>query len=179
VETTATYDSASDTFVIHSPTATSKKTWISQGCKAEHAVILAELFLDGQSKGPHLFWSRIATRDAKSGVLTAVPGVHVESLPKKIALRGLDNAYVRALRTFEIREPSPCLACRSWSGPVDTCSADASATRDTLGCWLRWLTASASFYTVRLTPFMFSDSVRCSNKRPQNEDCSHETIVSG
>ena len=51
VETTATYNKSTDSFVIHSPTPSSRKTWISQGCQAEHAVILAELFIDGKSYG--------------------------------------------------------------------------------------------------------------------------------
>ena len=51
VETTATYDTATDSFVIHSPTPSSRKTWISQGCYAEHAVILAELLIAGKSYG--------------------------------------------------------------------------------------------------------------------------------
>jgi hypothetical protein len=50
METTATYDSAADEFVIQSPTASSTKTWISQGMYAEHAVILARLFVDGEDR---------------------------------------------------------------------------------------------------------------------------------
>jgi len=105
VETTATYNKSTDSFVIHSPTPSSRKTWISQGCQAEQAVILAELFIDEKSYGPHLFWHRIAKRNAKSGTLTTLPGVEVTSLPEKIALRGLDNAYVM-FDSFEVPRSS-------------------------------------------------------------------------
>ena len=41
-----------------------------------------------------MFFARIQNRNAKTGVLTAVPGVTVTSLDAKIALQGLDNAYI-------------------------------------------------------------------------------------
>jgi hypothetical protein len=46
-------------------------------------------------QGPHLFFSRIQNRDAKTGAMTALPGVTVSSLDEKIALQGLDNAYIK------------------------------------------------------------------------------------
>ncbi len=94
VETTATYDSASDTFEIHSPTKTAVKNWISQGCYAEHAVILAELIMpDGTSRGPHLFWVKIADREP-GGFIDHTPHVLVGDNPVKTAMRGLDNAPI-------------------------------------------------------------------------------------
>ena len=95
VETTATLDPKTDEFVITSPTPSSVKNWISQGLYAEHAVILAELIVGGESKGPHLFWAPIAERKARGpGRPTPLPGVTVESLPEKTAMRGLDNAAI-------------------------------------------------------------------------------------
>jgi acyl-CoA oxidase len=95
VETTAVYDADKKEFCIHSPCPSATKTWISQGCYAEHAVILASLIMpDGSDKGPHLFFSRIQTRDPVTGVLTPLTGVTVSSLDAKIALQGLDNAYI-------------------------------------------------------------------------------------
>jgi acyl-CoA oxidase len=92
VETTATYDTKTDNFIIHSPTPSASKVWISQGLQAERAVILAELIIDGEKKGPHLFWARIAERGG--GPSRTVPGVTCTTLPPKMALRGLDNAYI-------------------------------------------------------------------------------------
>jgi len=61
--------------------------------------------IDGESKGPHLFWSRIAERPkglfggAKGAGARPVllPGVSMDSLPSKAALKGLDNASVAVL----------------------------------------------------------------------------------
>eukprot|EP00615_Pteridomonas_danica_P000841 CAMPEP_0114354888 /NCGR_PEP_ID=MMETSP0101-20121206/19809_1 /TAXON_ID=38822 ORGANISM="Pteridomonas danica, Strain PT" /NCGR_SAMPLE_ID=MMETSP0101 /ASSEMBLY_ACC=CAM_ASM_000211 /LENGTH=522 /DNA_ID=CAMNT_0001496565 /DNA_START=18 /DNA_END=1583 /DNA_ORIENTATION=- len=104
VETTATFDpdaGESGEFVIVSPTASSVKNWISQGMYAEHAVILAELFVGGESKGPHLFWAEIADRvkDDKGNFVEGsrpLPrkGVTIDSLPSKTVMVGLDNAEI-------------------------------------------------------------------------------------
>jgi acyl-CoA oxidase len=92
-ETTAHYDTKTQEFIIDSPTPSASKTWISQGLYAERAVILANLIIDGDNKGCHLFWARIATSN-KGALAGCVPGVHVESMPPKAALRGLDNANI-------------------------------------------------------------------------------------
>lgn len=95
VETTAVYDPVKKEFCIHSPCKSASKTWISQGVYAEHAVILANIIMpDGSDKGPHLFFTRIQHRDKITNSLTPVPGVSVSSLEAKIALQGLDNAYI-------------------------------------------------------------------------------------
>lgn len=106
METTARYDATTKEFVIHSPTDSSAKNWISQGMYAEKAVILAELFIDEVSYGPHLFWSTIATTSTTktrsktgndSGSLERpipVAGVTIESLPEKTTLVSLDNASI-------------------------------------------------------------------------------------
>jgi acyl-CoA oxidase len=91
METTATFDRARDVFVIHSPTPSSAKNWISQGCFAQKAVILAELILDGKSMGGHLFWATIASA---APVPVPVPGVCIKSLSTKVTMSGLDNAEI-------------------------------------------------------------------------------------
>lgn len=103
VETTATYNAVTKKFAIHSPTPTSRKTWISQGMFAEHAVILASVIMpDGKDMGPHIFYARIQTRNKNTGLMTSLEGVELTSLPTKTALRGLDNAYVKVcwIRNF-------------------------------------------------------------------------------
>ena len=53
-----------------------------------------------------MFWHRIATKNSKSGGKPiAVKGVEVTSLPEKIALRGLDNAYIM-FDNFEVPRSS-------------------------------------------------------------------------
>jgi alkylation response protein AidB-like acyl-CoA dehydrogenase len=105
VETTAKYDKKSKTFVIHSPTESSTKNWISQGCYAERAVILAELFVDGVSHGPHLFWAQIANRESKHDVILPFDEVTVGTNPEKTTMLGLDNATIK-FNQFRIPESS-------------------------------------------------------------------------
>ena len=99
VETEALYDSVSETFLLNSPSESSTKYWISQGLYAEHAVILAELIVNGnERKGPHLFYTRIQKRSKKRGgkvSLEPLRGVEITSLPVKTAFRGLDNAFLK------------------------------------------------------------------------------------
>jgi acyl-CoA oxidase len=98
VETTATFDAATAEFVINSPNKSSCKNWISQGMYAEEAVILADLIIDGERKGPHLFWARIADaaggKQQKDSMARPTPraGVTVDSNPDKTCMHGLDNA---------------------------------------------------------------------------------------
>jgi acyl-CoA oxidase len=56
LETTATWNSSDKTFTINSPTLTASKWWIgSLGRTANHAVVMAQLFIDGKNYGPHPF----------------------------------------------------------------------------------------------------------------------------
>lgn len=56
LETTATFHSATDEFVIHSPTVSSAKFWpAGLGTSTTHAVVMAQLVVGEKSPGPHLF----------------------------------------------------------------------------------------------------------------------------
>ncbi|KAF7732469.1 hypothetical protein EC973_003214 [Apophysomyces ossiformis] len=56
LNTTATLDTKTDEFVIHSPDLTAAKWWIGGlGTTATHAVVQAQLIISGKSYGPHLF----------------------------------------------------------------------------------------------------------------------------
>ena len=46
VNTTATYDSNTNGFIISSPTPDSEKNWISQGLTADYVVVFANLIMD-------------------------------------------------------------------------------------------------------------------------------------
>jgi acyl-CoA oxidase len=87
VETTATYDPATQEFVLHSPTISSQKHWI--GNAAEHgqmAVVFAKLFVNGNNEGLHGFVVRFRNPD---GSLPA--GVSVRDCGVKMGLNGVDN----------------------------------------------------------------------------------------
>ena len=111
-------------FVIHSPTQSATKKWISQGVFAEHAVISANLMVEDtvnggtKNAGPHLFFTRIQKRNKTSGELSAVnKSVTVSTLPQKTALLGLDNAFI-SFDQFEV--PHESLLCRFSSVDIDT-----------------------------------------------------------
>lgn len=52
IETTATFDKATDEFVIHTPTIRATKFWPgSLGRVATHAVVMAMMIIDGNKYG--------------------------------------------------------------------------------------------------------------------------------
>ncbi|CAO3639756.1 unnamed protein product [Cunninghamella blakesleeana] len=56
LRTTATLDTNTDEFIIHSPDITAAKWWIGGlGIAATHCVLQAQLIIDGKSYGPHIF----------------------------------------------------------------------------------------------------------------------------
>mmetsp|Transcript_24156 Transcript_24156/g.62225 ORF Transcript_24156/g.62225 Transcript_24156/m.62225 type:complete len:266 (-) Transcript_24156:44-841(-) len=55
VQTRATYDASARQFVLNTPTDGASKHWISQGFTADKAVVLADLEMGGERKGPHAF----------------------------------------------------------------------------------------------------------------------------
>ncbi|CDS04653.1 hypothetical protein LRAMOSA07225 [Lichtheimia ramosa] len=56
LQTTATFDEATDEFIINSPDITAAKWWIGGlGVAATHAVLQAQLILKGKNYGPHIF----------------------------------------------------------------------------------------------------------------------------
>lgn len=86
VDTTATYDRDIDGFVINSPTTGSKKNWISQGFTADKTVVLADLRVGGESKGPHAFVMDFrAPPDNAAGeaIGQLVPGISCHDMGKK------------------------------------------------------------------------------------------------
>ena len=90
METTATYDSATDEFIVNSPTPLSQKYWITNGaCHAEWAVVFAQLITNDKKEGVHAFIVRIRNSDR-----TPCKGVCIEDMGIKIGLNGIDNARI-------------------------------------------------------------------------------------
>jgi acyl-CoA oxidase len=88
VNTQAHWDSATQTFNLHSPNLGAYKNWISQGLVADRTVAVADLFIKGKSFGPHAFVMNL--RDAGK----PVPGVQFEDMGKKTVGNDLDNAAI-------------------------------------------------------------------------------------
>lgn len=90
IETTATYDDATETFTIHSPTLSSGKSYI--GNAALHgriATVFAQLQIAGQRLGVHAFV--VPIRDAAGRLL---PGIRIEDNGHKMGLNGVDNGKI-------------------------------------------------------------------------------------
>ena len=109
VNTTATYDPATRTFVLNSPSEGAVKNWISQGLTAEWAVVVADVTTGGRRVGPHGFLARLREKDG-----SLKEGVTVGDMGEKTTGSDLDNAWVQFT---EFRVPHECLLDRH--GGVD------------------------------------------------------------
>lgn len=89
LQTRATYDKTTKTFVIHSPNFEAAKCWSGMaGQCATHAVLYAQLYTsDEVCHGIHQFVVEI--RDTKSHLPS--PGVIIADMGHKIGLNGIDN----------------------------------------------------------------------------------------
>lgn len=87
--TTATFDSATGEFIIHSTTPLAQKYWITNGATHAHwAVVFAQLIIRGENQGIHGFLVRI--RDHAS--MLPMPGVTIHDMGHKMGCNGVDNA---------------------------------------------------------------------------------------
>jgi len=88
METTATYDKATDELIVNCPTPLAQKYWITNGaCHAKHIVVFAQLYVDGKNEGIHGVLVR-----CRGDNLEPIPGVTVEDMGHKMGLNGVDNA---------------------------------------------------------------------------------------
>ncbi|KAJ5263881.1 hypothetical protein N7478_011486 [Penicillium angulare] len=91
LETTATWNSDDKTFTINSPTLTASKWWIgSLGRTANHAVVMAQLFIDGKSFGPHPFVVQV--RDLETH--QPLENVYVGDIGPKFGYNTMDNGFL-------------------------------------------------------------------------------------
>src|ERR1700710_1641683 len=85
--TTATYDSEAGEFVIDTPDDRARKDYIGNAAlHASHAVVFAQLVVDGESRGVHALV--VPIRDEQG---EPAPGVRIEDCGRKIGLNGVDN----------------------------------------------------------------------------------------
>mmetsp|Transcript_121268 Transcript_121268/g.258835 ORF Transcript_121268/g.258835 Transcript_121268/m.258835 type:complete len:629 (-) Transcript_121268:75-1961(-) len=86
VETVAEWvwtDDGQGAFDLHTPSPSATKTWISQGLAADWGVVIAQLLVEGQLLGPHVF---LVNMNAE--------GVSRECMGSKSVFTALDNARV-------------------------------------------------------------------------------------
>ncbi|XP_050775276.1 peroxisomal acyl-coenzyme A oxidase 1 isoform X1 [Gopherus flavomarginatus] len=92
LETTATYDPTTQEFILNSPTVTSIKWWPGGlGKTSNHAIVLAQLYTQGQCKGLHAFIVPIR----QLGTHEPLPGITVGDIGPKFGYDEMDNGYLK------------------------------------------------------------------------------------
>lgn len=87
METTATYDRATDELIINTPSTLAQKYWITNSAvHAQWCVSFCQLMIDGENLGIHGVLMRIREDD-----MSVTPGVRIEDMGHKIGCNGVDN----------------------------------------------------------------------------------------
>lgn len=91
IETTATYDHATKSFVVHTPHIGAQKEYIGNAaCHGQMATVFAKLIIDGKDYGVSAFV--VELRDKKGNVM---PGIKIEDCGRKMGLNGVDNGKIQ------------------------------------------------------------------------------------
>ncbi|XP_069795681.1 peroxisomal acyl-coenzyme A oxidase 2-like isoform X2 [Narcine bancroftii] len=91
LETTATFDSSSQDFILNSPQVSSIKWWPGDLSRsANHAIVLAQLYTKGVCHGMHAFIVQIRSLVDHS----VLPGIKVGDIGPKMAFEQVDNGYL-------------------------------------------------------------------------------------
>ncbi|XP_046423229.1 probable peroxisomal acyl-coenzyme A oxidase 1 isoform X1 [Neodiprion fabricii] len=91
LETTATYDSSTQEFVLNSPTLTSYKWWPGGlGQTANYAVVVAQLYTQGQCKGIHPFIVQLRDEDTHE----PLPGIQIGEIGTKLGMNATNNGFL-------------------------------------------------------------------------------------
>jgi len=90
IETTATYDHATTSIVIHTPTLQAKKEYIGNAAvHGQAATVFAKLIIDGKDYGVSAFVVPLRDRNGKT-----LPGITIEDCGRKMGLNGVDNGKI-------------------------------------------------------------------------------------
>lgn len=92
LETTATFDEASDQFIIHTPSLTATKWWIGGAAhSATHAAVFARLIVKGKDYGVKPFI--VPLRNPLD--YTLKQGVAIGDIGMKMGRNGIDNGWIQ------------------------------------------------------------------------------------
>ena len=90
IETTATYDHPSRSFLINTPVAHAQKEFIGNAAvHGQMATVFAKMIVDGKDFGVSAFL--VPLRDSSGKTL---PGIHIHDCGKKMGLNGVDNGVI-------------------------------------------------------------------------------------
>jgi len=90
LRTTATYDAATEEFVVHTPDEDARKDYIGGAARdGRLAAVFAQLVVGGESRGVHALLVPIRDDDG-----TVVDGVRIEDCGAKLGLEGVDNGRI-------------------------------------------------------------------------------------
>ena len=92
LETTATFDAASDEFIVNTPTLTATKWWIGGAAHtATHASVFARLIVNKKDYGVKPFVVQL--RDTND--FSLMPGVNIGDCGMKMGRNGIDNGWIQ------------------------------------------------------------------------------------
>ena len=112
LETTATYDPGSESFIVHSPHPGARKDYIGNAARDGHmAVAFAQLMTQSETHGVHAFL--VPLRDDSGATL---PGIEIGDDGPKAGLNGIDNGWIRF---SNVRVPRTALLDRFASVAAD------------------------------------------------------------
>ncbi|EAS04704.1 peroxisomal acyl-CoA oxidase (macronuclear) [Tetrahymena thermophila SB210] len=90
--TTATYDTATNEFIINTPNDLALKWWIGATAQlANQTVVWAQLLLNGENHGVHAFLVPIRSLEDHQ----PMPGVVIGDCGSKVGLDGIDNGFLQ------------------------------------------------------------------------------------
>lgn len=120
LETTATYEPATEEFVINSPTPSSRKDYIGGAAEsARVAAVFAQLITAGEGHGVHCFVVPIRDEDGND-----LPGVSTSDCDYKGGLPGVDNGrimfdHVRVPRENLLNRYADVAADGTYTSPIE------------------------------------------------------------
>lgn len=89
IRTTATYDSATDSIIIHTPGKNDNKEYIGNALHSTIATVFAQLIVNGKNEGVHAIL--VPLRNQKHELLE---GITIEDNGYKLGLNGVDNGKI-------------------------------------------------------------------------------------
>lgn len=91
LETTATYDPKEKEFILNSPTLSSYKWWPGGlGHTANYAVVVAQLYTQGECRGVHPFIVQLRDENTHE----PLPGIKIGEIGTKLGMNGVNNGFL-------------------------------------------------------------------------------------